>query len=98
MSLPAIGASNADEIAILGRVLVNGKDFSPTLARHLLRLNFGDEDNARINDLAFRNREGSLSLAEQAELHGFANAGCLLGILHAKARRSLQKVARKQRS
>ncbi len=83
------------EIAILGRVLSNGKDFTPALARHLLKLGFSAEDNTRINDLAARNQEGALSPKEQEELHGFANAGCLLGILHAKARRALKKTARK---
>jgi hypothetical protein len=84
-----------NEMAILGRILSNGKDFTPALARHLLRLGFSAEDNARINDLAARNQEGVLSLKEQEELRGFANAGCLLGILHAKARRALKKAARK---
>jgi len=83
------------EIAILGRVLSNGKDFAPALARHLLRLGFSEEDNARINDLAARNQQGALSLKERQELHGYANAGCLLGILHAKARKALKKPAGK---
>jgi hypothetical protein len=83
------------EISILGRILSNGKAFAPALARHLLELGFSDEDNKRINDLADRNRRGALSPGEQAELRGFANAGCLLGILHAKARRALKKAASK---
>jgi hypothetical protein len=83
------------EMAILGRVLSNGQDFTPALARHLLKLGFSAEDNARINDLAFRNQEGALSPKEQEELRGYANAGCLLGILHTKARRTLKKSARK---
>ena len=83
------------EISILGRVLSNGKDFTPALARHLLEQGFGAEDNKRINDLADRNQRGALSPSEQAELKRFANAGCLLGILHAKARRALKKSARK---
>ena len=85
----------ASEIAILGRVLANGEDFAPTLARHVLKLGFSKEDRTRINDLADRNQQGALSPNEQAELRGFANAGCLLGILHAKARRALKKAGRK---
>jgi hypothetical protein len=85
----------ASEIAILGRVLSNGKDFTPALARHLLKLGFSDDDNVRINDLAARNRQGALSVREREELRGYANAGCLLGILQAKARRTLKKAARK---
>ncbi len=83
------------EIAILGRVLGNGKQFTPALARHVLGLGFNEDDNARINDLAARNQQGALSSEEHDELIGYANAGCLLGILHAKARRALKKPARK---
>ena len=83
------------EIAILGRVLSNGKDLAPALARHLLELGFSAEENQRINDLAERNRQSALSAHEQAELRGFVNAGCWLGILHAKARRALKKASRK---
>jgi hypothetical protein len=80
---------------IVSRSLSNGKDFAPALARHLLELGFSEEDNKRINDLADRNQRGALSPGELAELRGFANAGCLLGILYAKARRALKKAARK---
>jgi hypothetical protein len=79
------------EIAILGRVLGNGKPFTPALARHVLALGFSEEDKARMNDLAVRNQQGALSPAEREELRGYANAGCLLGILHAKARRANRK-------
>jgi len=85
----------ASEIAILGRVLGNGQDFTPALARHLLGLGFSAEDNGRINDLVARNRHGALAPKETKELFGYANAGCLLGILHAKARRALKKAAKK---
>jgi hypothetical protein len=83
------------EVAILSRVLSNGKDFTPALARHVLDLGFTDEDEARMNDLAARNQQGRASPKERAELLDYANAGCLLGILHAKARRALKKATRK---
>jgi hypothetical protein len=87
---PTAGTPGAtSEIAILGRVLSNGKDFTSALARHVLKLGFSVEDNARIRDLAARNKEGNISAGEREELRGYANAGCLLGILHAKARRAL---------
>jgi hypothetical protein len=88
-------AAATSEIAILGRVLGNGKDFTPALARHLLTLGFSAEENARIEDLAARNQQGVLAAGEREELRGYANAGCLLGILHAKSRRALKKAARK---
>jgi len=85
----------AGEIAILGRVLGNGKELTPALARHLLKLGFDEEDTAHINDLAARNQQNALSPSERENLRDYANAGCLLGILHAKARRALKKAARK---
>jgi hypothetical protein len=87
--------SETGEIAILGRVLSNGKRLTPALARHLLELEFSEADTARINDLASRNQIGALSAAERADLRDYANAGCLLGILHAKARRAIRKTAKK---
>jgi hypothetical protein len=83
------------EISILARVLSDGEEFTPALARHVLGLGFSEEDNARMNDLAARNQRGALSSRERDNLRGYANAGCLLGILHAKARRALKKTARK---
>ena len=43
---------NTDEITILGRILSNGKEFSPAVARQLLKLGFCDEDKARMHELA----------------------------------------------
>jgi hypothetical protein len=82
------------EIAILGRVLGNGKDLTPALARHLLKLGFSNDDTDRINDLAARNQQNALSAGELRQLHDYANAGCLLGVLHAKARRALKKAGK----
>ena len=90
-----VATSESGEVAILGRVLGNGRGLTPALARHLLALGFSDEDTTRINDLASRNQAGALSPAEQTALRDYANAGCLLGILHAKARRALKKAAKK---
>lgn len=84
-----------DAIAILGRILSNGKSFRPALARHLLKLGFSEEDKAYMHELAVRNQSGSLSAIELEELHSYANAGCLLGILHSKARQALTQAARK---
>lgn len=76
-------------VAILSRILAKGGRFAPSLARHLLTLEFTEADRERMHELASRNQEGLLSAAELDELHAFADAGCLLGILHSKARKSL---------
>ena len=79
------------EVTILGRLLVNGKEeLKPDLARYFLALEFTQEDRARMHELAVRNQDGQLSAEEKEELLGFAKAGCLLGILQSKARKSLK--------
>jgi hypothetical protein len=84
-----------DEIAILGRVFSNSKGIPAGVARQLLKLEFSEEDKARMRDLALRNQDGALSTKEKAELHSYANAGCLLGILHSKARMALKQSSQK---
>jgi hypothetical protein len=95
MALAEKTESATNEIAILGRVLSNGKGFPPALARQLLKLGFSDEDKIRMHDLAVRNQSGSLAAKELQELRSYANAGCLLGILHSKARQALKQSTRK---
>jgi hypothetical protein len=87
----ATPAAGENEVTILARVLGNGDGpLPPDRARHLLALGFSERDKARMHDLAVRNQAGALSDAEKEELLGYAKAGCLLGILHSKARRALQ--------
>jgi hypothetical protein len=91
MSHGEINAETAG-IAILGRLLGNGSErMSLALARHILRIAFSDEDEAHMSDLAVRNQEGKLSPKERDELIAYANAGCLLGILQSRARKSLKR-------
>ena len=84
--------SPSDDVAILGRVLANGKGgLSATMARHLLRLRFSDEDVARMNELAERNQDGKLSPAEYEELGSYVRVGHVLAILQSEARHTLRK-------
>lgn len=79
-----------NEVTILARVLGNERgQLSPEMARHILDLGFDDRDKARMNDLAARNQEDALSVAEKEELLAFARAGTLLSILKSRARRTL---------
>src|SRR5712692_9293696 len=89
-------SSNANEVTILARLLGNGQDPLPAdWARQLLAMKFSEQDQNRMNELAERNGLGSLSESERDELIGYAKAGCLLGILHSKARRALIRKARR---
>lgn len=60
------------------------------LAALLLRMQADDEVQARYEDLAERNTEGQLSLAEQEELTLLVRANALLSVLKAEARAFLQ--------
>jgi hypothetical protein len=82
--------SRNSELAIFGRLLKADKgDLPRDLARYVLTLGFGGEDQARMKELAERNQEGNLSSQEQEELRNYVKAGHLLALLHSKARKSL---------
>jgi hypothetical protein len=84
--------SRTSEIAIFGRLLkIDEGDLSRELARYVLTLGFGDEDQARMRGLAERNQAGALSAEEQDELRSYVKAGHLLALLHSKARKSLKR-------
>jgi hypothetical protein len=78
------------EIAIFARLLkADDGNLSRGLARYILTLGFGDDDQARMGDLAERNQDDELSADERDELESYVKAGHLLALLHSKARRSL---------
>ena len=80
------------EVKIFESILKNGAGrMQPALARYVLELGFSEADHARIRELTERNQEGTISPPELEELLGFAKAGCLLGILHSQARKSLNR-------
>jgi len=87
--------SGTGEVAILGRLLSNGKEaLTSDLARYFLGLGFTEQDKARMHELAVKNQAGALSAGEKEELVGYAKAGCLLGILQSRARKSLKKAGK----
>jgi hypothetical protein len=94
MTQAVIEKTANNDVAILGRVLANGKGrLSSTMARHLLRLRFSDEDMGRMNDLAQRNQDGRLSRSEREELDSFVKVGHVIAILQSEARQALKKKA-----
>ncbi len=87
-----------NEVTILARVFDDECGLLPRdLARTILDVEFSERDTARMHDLAVRNQADALSPAEKEEMHGFAKAGTLLGILKSKARRTL-KIKPKKRA
>ncbi len=79
-----------NEVTILARVFDDERGLlRPALARSIVDVEFSARDKARMHDLAVRNQADTLTPAEKEELHAFAKAGTLLGILKSKARRTL---------
>jgi len=76
-------------VAMWGRVIHFDESISPTAARALLKLRFPPQDVARMQSLAAKARRGDLTETEAVEMDAFEQMGCLLDILHSKARRVL---------
>lgn len=78
------------EATVLARFLGNEQGELPRdLARYILGCPFNDRGRARMHDLAVRNQDDALTLAEKEERFGFGKATTLLSILKSKARRAL---------
>jgi hypothetical protein len=77
--------------AIWQRVIQLQGDLPSPAARALLRLNFSPEDQERIRQLAAKARAGTLTPEERVTADTYEQMGCLLDILHSKARRALRK-------
>jgi hypothetical protein len=86
----AVGRTSA--VAILGRLIqVQRRNLPPALARFLLTLGFDTADQARMEHLAARNQEGTLSADEREELFNYVKAGHLLAFLQSKPRKALPR-------
>jgi hypothetical protein len=60
---------SSSEAAIVGRLIQPDRDdFSPDVARELLGLQFGPEDQARMRELSLKAQEGTLTNSEQIEV------------------------------
>ena len=82
---------DASEAAIFGRVFADGRQaLTPELARHILALEFSDEDKARMHELAVKNREGRISSEELRDLDSYIKVADLVAILQSKARKFLR--------
>jgi hypothetical protein len=81
------------ETAILERVLdPNKDDMSPEMVRYILGMDFPPADVARMDELAEKARDGTLSAPEQFEIEEYRRVADLLALLQSKARRSLKKL------
>jgi hypothetical protein len=78
------------EVGIWQRIELEGI-LSPAAARALLKVRFSDTDVERMHALSAKARAGTLTPTDEAEMNGYERLGCLLDILHSKARRALKK-------
>jgi hypothetical protein len=77
--------------AIWKRVVQFKGPLSTSAARALLKLRFSERDHALMEDLSAKARAGTLTPAEQMDIDTFERLGCLLDILHSKARLALKR-------
>jgi hypothetical protein len=66
-------------------------ELSPVAARALLKFGFAARDRVRMEELSAKARSGTLTPSEQGELDVFERLGCVLDILHSKARQALRR-------
>lgn len=70
-----------------------GRCLTPEVARALVALRADEETQARIDDLADKCTEGTLSPSERAEYEAYVAAIDFLSVLQAKARGALARAA-----
>jgi hypothetical protein len=87
-----VAATLSPEVEILTRLIgPDNPSFTPEAARSILQLRFSDEDTQRMDELASKARAGSLTDAEETQLHGYMFVGAMVDLLHSKARISLSR-------
>jgi hypothetical protein len=77
------------------RVVEFRGEISPSAARALLKIGFSEHDHALMDELSAKARTGRLTPQEQTVLDTFERLGCLLDIVHSKARQALKKNPKK---
>ncbi len=84
----------APESDILDQVIeLDTAGISPEAARGLLRFHLNAQAVARINELAEKNRLGTIAPDERTMLERYVRVGNFLNLVHAKARCALSESA-----
>ncbi len=92
MLATSAASASSGEAAILGRLIRPERDDStPDAARSILKLDFDDQDRARMHELVAAAQHGALTAADEAELASYRGVGRLLELMRSKARRSLKR-------
>ncbi|HVS37099.1 MAG TPA: hypothetical protein VMS17_16175 [Gemmataceae bacterium] len=81
--------------AILNRLIEPERgDLSREAAESILRLDFREDDHARMAELSSKAQEGALTADEREELTEYIRVADLLAVFQSKARRSLKRLGR----
>jgi hypothetical protein len=84
------------ESAVLEKLLEPlGVCLTPEVARKIIRLRADPQSQARIEELARKSRNGTLSPSERAEYQTYVSAGTFIAILQSKARALLSAKPRR---
>ena len=78
---------------VLERAIDFERELSPTAARALLQIRFAYRQHERMSALLEKSRSGTLTAREEEEIDTYERLGCLIGILHSRARQALNKRA-----
>jgi hypothetical protein len=71
-------------------VRANHAALSADLAKFLLSIDFAEEDEERMQELADRSSAGSLTIQERAEMDGYLHIANFLAVLQSNARVALK--------
>jgi hypothetical protein len=84
-------SSTVTESDIFAEVIPSAEEgLAPEVARSLLQWRFTERAVQRMNELAERNRQGTISTSEREELEKYLRVGSFVNIVHARARLSLK--------
>ncbi len=85
-------ATTVSEAAIFERIVMPDEPgMSNEAAKSILAMGFSSGDRDRMQILAERAREGSLTPDEREEIDSYERVGHYLGILHSKARIAIKR-------
>ena len=83
---------HTSDAAVLARLIrPNDDDLPAQEAKALLNIRFDDHELARIQELVTKNQDDALTPAEKADLESYLRVSAFVDLMHAKARRSLNK-------
>jgi hypothetical protein len=87
-----IQTPHTGDAAIMARLIRPNDDSLPAAeAKALLNIRFDGRELERIHELVTKNQDDALTPAEKAELESYLRVSAFVDLMHAKARRSLNK-------